>query len=231
MGNALVGAYLNQLGLSQSAVAYITISSPDNMSWLTADDAKQVGIEFELLPGGDEPSTEFGRSEDQPSSPSTPPAASPPRSMFSRLQGADIYGYDLTAKPIAASSAQECEEECSRQPDCKAFTFNSRNSMCYLKSGGSLVLGNPLADSGYRQELEATLRRSTMTVYERTDFPGGDYGEIRDASFEQCLSECERDQRCLAFTYVLRQKQCWLKSSVSSAIPLKSAISGRKMRN
>lgn len=49
MGNALAGAYLNQLGLTQSAIAYITEAAPQNMKWLTADDAKRVGITMTVL--------------------------------------------------------------------------------------------------------------------------------------------------------------------------------------
>src|SRR5437016_2474388 len=44
-GNAIVGAYLNQLGLSQNAIAYLTSAPPDSLQWLTANDARQLGIE------------------------------------------------------------------------------------------------------------------------------------------------------------------------------------------
>lgn len=47
--NALVGAYLNQLGLSSSAVIYITSPQPDQMRYLTIADAQRVGIEVKEL--------------------------------------------------------------------------------------------------------------------------------------------------------------------------------------
>lgn len=43
-GNALIGAYLNQLGLSEKAVLYITQAAPADMTWLTFDDADDLGI-------------------------------------------------------------------------------------------------------------------------------------------------------------------------------------------
>ncbi|MFN3294216.1 SH3 domain-containing protein [Gemmobacter sp.] len=43
-GNALIGAYLNQLGLSDRAVLYITGAAPADMAWLNPDDAEDVGI-------------------------------------------------------------------------------------------------------------------------------------------------------------------------------------------
>lgn len=44
-GNALVGAYLNQLSLPTSAVIYITSAAPEDMRWLDLDDARRNGIE------------------------------------------------------------------------------------------------------------------------------------------------------------------------------------------
>lgn len=48
-GNALVGAYLNELGLSSSAVIYITSAAPTQMQWLSLDDAQRAGIDVKLL--------------------------------------------------------------------------------------------------------------------------------------------------------------------------------------
>ena len=47
--NAIVGAYLNSLGLSQSAIIYITSASPVSMSWLTLQEANQYGIDVKEL--------------------------------------------------------------------------------------------------------------------------------------------------------------------------------------
>jgi hypothetical protein len=48
-GNAMMGKYLSDLGLSYSAVAYISSASPDSMTWMTKDDADRLGIEVSLL--------------------------------------------------------------------------------------------------------------------------------------------------------------------------------------
>jgi hypothetical protein len=44
MGNAILGSYLTRLGLGYAAIAYATQASPNDMKWLTVDDAKRVGI-------------------------------------------------------------------------------------------------------------------------------------------------------------------------------------------
>jgi hypothetical protein len=46
-GNALVGAYLNQLGLPTSAVVYITGAPPEGMQWLNFADAQRFGIDVQ----------------------------------------------------------------------------------------------------------------------------------------------------------------------------------------
>lgn len=47
--NAVVGAYLNQLGMSEKAVIYVTSAPPEGIEWLTSDTADQVGIPFEAI--------------------------------------------------------------------------------------------------------------------------------------------------------------------------------------
>ena len=49
VGNALLGAYLNKIGLPYSAVIYITKAAPDAMTWLSISSAKQIGIDVKLL--------------------------------------------------------------------------------------------------------------------------------------------------------------------------------------
>ena len=44
-GNALLASYLTQIGLSESAVVYITNAAPTEMTWLNFRDAERVGID------------------------------------------------------------------------------------------------------------------------------------------------------------------------------------------
>jgi hypothetical protein len=49
-GNAVLGAYLDQIGLPEDAIVYITQAGPGSMKWLTLEDAAQHGIDVALLP-------------------------------------------------------------------------------------------------------------------------------------------------------------------------------------
>lgn len=49
VGNALVGAYLNKIGLPDRAIVYITQSPPEEMTWLSISDAQQKGIDVTIF--------------------------------------------------------------------------------------------------------------------------------------------------------------------------------------
>lgn len=73
VGNALVGAYLNSLGLAEKAVIYMTSPPPNDIQWLTMDDARTIGIEVAVLTARLAPTT---RPDDPP--PDRRPSARPP---------------------------------------------------------------------------------------------------------------------------------------------------------
>jgi hypothetical protein len=47
-GNALVGAYMNRLGLGYNAVLWATTAAPDDIAYLTPAKAKELGIDVEM---------------------------------------------------------------------------------------------------------------------------------------------------------------------------------------
>jgi hypothetical protein len=49
VGNALVGAYLNGLGLPEAAVIFMTSAAPEEIKWLTMEDARKLGVSVALL--------------------------------------------------------------------------------------------------------------------------------------------------------------------------------------
>ncbi len=49
VGNALIGAYLNQLGLSERAVVFVTSAPPEGIEWLSVEKASSVDIAFDQV--------------------------------------------------------------------------------------------------------------------------------------------------------------------------------------
>jgi PAN domain len=211
LGNAIVGAYLNQLGLSQAAVAYVASAPPEGMTWLTPEDASRVGIEVAVVSGN------RGDSDDSISA-----------GGIRRMENSDILGHDLERMPIKGLTLKECERECSINSDCKAFTFNAAHSACFLKSSGGRVYSSPGAEFGYKSDLEGKLGKSTLTVMGQVDLPGSDYRTLTRTDLELCADVCEGDPKCIAFTYVTSVRKCWLKSSLPTSIISRSTISGFK---
>jgi hypothetical protein len=54
-GNAILGAYLSELGLGQDAIYYITFTDPKSMKWLNAADAAKLGIRVQMMKDDDVP--------------------------------------------------------------------------------------------------------------------------------------------------------------------------------
>jgi len=127
-GNALVGAYLNKIGLPYSAVRYITETPPDSIKWLSISDAEKHGIDVTLVnPASTMPpaSTELSTAIPQGTPLTAPPQASPsggggvPPCMaeFAKLRE------DVQKKGLAAKAAGE--RKVSREEMCKHITaFN-----------------------------------------------------------------------------------------------------------
>jgi hypothetical protein len=53
VGNALIGAYLDKIGLPESAVIYITQAAPNSMTWLSFTDAGKYGIDVKPAGAGE----------------------------------------------------------------------------------------------------------------------------------------------------------------------------------
>jgi hypothetical protein len=49
-GNAILGAYLNQLGLSETAILYVTYAAPRSMQWMSLEEGAEYGIAVAPLP-------------------------------------------------------------------------------------------------------------------------------------------------------------------------------------
>ena len=66
-GNAILGAYLNQLGLSEKAIIYITHAAPTSMQWMSMEEAAEFGIAVaKLSPAHADPGSAGAATAQQP---------------------------------------------------------------------------------------------------------------------------------------------------------------------
>jgi hypothetical protein len=145
--------------------------------------------------------------------------------------GLDLFGDDLRVERIV--DAAECAKSClSMNGACKAFTFNTNPKIikgpnCFLKSKEGRADGNSVAISGkFLSSIEPDPRDFTIStidpaasLFKDVDLPGGDLTS-RPAQIggnaQQCRLACIDEGRCVAFTYIKRKKECWLKGAVGA---------------
>ena len=77
-GNAILGAYLNQLGFSEDAILYLTKTAPTSIQWMNLPDANEQGIAAAALSPqqDDAPSTAVATPEQRADSPDAAPPIS-----------------------------------------------------------------------------------------------------------------------------------------------------------
>lgn len=86
-GNALVGAYMAQLGLSDGAIVYVTSAGPDDIQWLSFSDASRVSIDVKSFDADDRPASPSAQYQ----APAQEPLASSPPSSTSLEQQAMAF--------------------------------------------------------------------------------------------------------------------------------------------
>jgi hypothetical protein len=164
VGNALVGAYLNQLGYAANVIAYATSADPKQMQWLTPRDAILLGLDVtyvtalpELLATLDgsvtvttsnaplaEPSPDLaapqapGESYTVPGTLTGTPADE--KWLMAIYENVDFWGGDKYPKGLPMQSREECMATCAGDLQCKLFTYNTAYKSCFIKTKLDLVV-------------------------------------------------------------------------------------------
>ncbi len=150
----------------------------------------------------------------------------PPESEFISASGYDAYGFDFNV--LKGVSFANCRQACNSNPSCQAFTYTASNSWCFLKERATLLIKNSSAQSAYRATAAGQLRLSAMEIVAKSDIRGNDIARLKGVDFLGCLSACEGEFQCRAFSYVRKRKDCWLKSANGPLVPNAKIDSGIK---
>jgi PAN domain len=202
-GNALVGAYLNKLGLPDRAIIYITETPPEDLEWLTVEKARRYGIEVEVL---EDPVEAEG-----PSRPNEAPQRRATAGDYSLIHNVDVLGEDLGA--IRGADFDQCHAACAENRRCGAFTFDRWNRLCFLKAKPRALRLEPRATSGvYRKYSSIQLIEGPpkMSRYRGRVFNDKAFRSFSSKSFEPCERACSDNRECVAFTFEKRKRQCRL---------------------
>ncbi len=135
-----------------------------------------------------------------------------PNSEIVLFQGVDFVGFDYEI--LRNVSARTCQTACQGSSICKAFTYNRRHGVCFLKDDVAISISNDDALGGIEAGLVNSVIMSGFMVQSNVDSVGGDYARVAGSSFLGCFLECASDARCRAFAYVTEKEDCWLKDRV-----------------
>lgn len=156
--------------------------------------------------------------------------------------GLDFFGEDLSSLRVADAAA--CASAClSQAGQCRAFTYNTddrvvRGPNCFLKARRGTADGNAVALSGEllrpADPAPAALSLGIIDpkggIAENIDLPGGDLSRRPHpaASPQECRLACVDTQECVAFTFVKRKGECWLKDRIGPTRVMEGMVSGAK---
>jgi hypothetical protein len=154
VGNALIGAYLNKIGLPYAAVIYITKASPDSMTWLSVADAEKRGIDVEVSrPQRIQSATGVSPSRGLPVAPTRRKAQAPGEQctfgvrnctqLVAKLSAAEIQAIFFTGAEFTATTPSGIKFKMIYTGDGKALRVPTGN-------GGSWSEGSwKLDEAGY----------------------------------------------------------------------------------
>jgi serine protease Do len=143
------------------------------------------------------------------------PASAPVMAPATLLEAAgyDAIGFDYSF--LKNISYQDCRAACMDDGRCKAITYNTKYSACFLKDNVAALIRNADALAGYSSEKAADIVMSSFTSFSNVDLPGGDYKRYTQSNYLSCFTACAGDNECRAFAYVPKKGECWLKNSVN----------------
>ena len=154
------------------------------------------------------------------------PGSSRGTTVLIEARGYDAIGFDYRmAKDVTYS---ECQDVCEAEGQCTAITYNTKHKVCFLKNNVVALIRNADAVAAYSSAKASEVIVSDFTSYSGVDVPGGDYKRLRNSNYLECFTSCIGETQCLAFSYVPKKSECWLKNSLSRARAAKGVELGIK---
>lgn len=159
-----------------------------------------------------------------------------PQSWFLALYpNVDFYGGDLIPQGIRAETPEQCAQFCGNDAACKMFTYNTRASMCFLKSGYEVAQRASEAIGGVFYKGTRSEQRVVRAEWEfmvSADIQAYDIGATTDSDYSSCFATCRNTSQCEGISFVgkLKRDRCWLKGgNVSAAFAKKGVVSARRI--
>ncbi|MBI0177003.1 trypsin-like peptidase domain-containing protein [Bartonella apis] len=170
------------------------------------------------------PTNESNQTLNQPLPQSNPPTGvqgnvnvlpvNPPTVTFINQNNYDAIGFDYrSAKHV---SFDNCLQMCENDGRCQALTYHKRLHACMLKYDVIALIRNKDAAAAFISSKRNSVKITDFMALSNMDITGGDYTYIENTDYFSCFIGCIGDQRCIAFSFIPRKKQCWLKDHMGT---------------
>ncbi len=153
-------------------------------------------------------------------------------------RGFDRKGDDYTS--FRARGVADCKRSCARENRCRAYTFDTRYDVCYLKSRINSQKYDARMVTGYKEDDSGTgggdwsdgpESRGGLTEERGYDRRGADFRRFDASSVNRCKRACWEDASCLAYTFDRRDSRCYLKDEIRPAERNRDMVTGRKIES
>ncbi len=154
------------------------------------------------------------------------------RDSFYQYVHHDLDGHDI--RIIKDTTFNACVSECRSNSQCVAFSFDRWNRWCYIKNELGILKLDPRSVTGTRQNLEQPERsRSVVQMYryrKKAFREGNTLQSVQNLSMVSCESACLNNDKCIAYTFFIKDRQCILLSDDGEYFPNEKADSGAKQQ-
>lgn len=143
-------------------------------------------------------------------------------------QGTDRRGRDYT--DFRAAELRECQSACLNDRRCQAYSFQRRESRCWLKDAAPSATASRDHVSGVKESTGGGNggQNGSFEVREGFDQLGGDFARVAAADAGLCQARCAANPRCRAFTYDRRDGLCYLKDRGNVMRPASNKVTGAR---
>nr|WP_260690843.1 PAN domain-containing protein [Rhizobium laguerreae] len=185
------------------------------MRWLTAADAKQIGLDIDLLAentsaqaSGPVPFGGDAAASYAPTTVTVTPPAQPQAPLWRIFEHTDLPGFDLPDMPLKLFTVEDCKMECDSNDRCRAFTFNEAHNVCFLKGMATEALQFSGAVSGYKGDAGDVSRVGQdfgpsldFRTSKNVEIMGKPFAKFSRSSLAACQDQCVMTQSCQGFNY------------------------------
>lgn len=170
-----------------------------------------------------------------PVKPAAKQTKSAANAKFNEFNNYDIPGFDISGGAAASDQGPHgCEETCRTVRGCVAYTYDTWNKRCSLKTGADTRRFDVRATSGVMADLPTPRKSKAPIVYEyfnNSEFWGmGLGGETPSRSREQCEAKCDASSECVAYTFNGNADTCMIFHDPIGRQPLKGVQSAGKVQ-